>query len=134
MLDRVFLYFLYFCMKKRILIIEDDKDLQKIYKLYFEKSGLTVYLADDWLKGLTQILEISPDIILLDVLMPQMNGIEVLETIQTQSSIKTPIVVCSSLKKESDIKKIYQFWAALFINKLDFKIDELVQKVLSCLR
>ncbi len=120
-------------MKKKILVIEDDLDLQKIYKLYFEKAGLIVSLADNWLKWIAQVLDNPPDIIMLDVLMPQMNGIEVLETIKNQSSIKIPIVVCSSLTKEADIKKIQQLWAVLFINKLDYKIEQLIQKVLACI-
>lgn len=120
-------------MRKKILIIEDDLELQKIYKLYFEKVWLLVYLADNWLKWVAKILDNPPDIVMLDVLMPQMNGIEVLETIQKQSSIQIPIVVCSSLTKESDIKKIQQLWAVLFINKLDYRIEQLVQKVASCI-
>ncbi len=121
-------------MKKKILIVEDDLDLQKIYKQYFEKAGLLVSLADNGLKWIAQILDNPPDIIMLDVLMPQMNGIEVMETIQNQSSIKIPIVVCSSLTKESDIKKIQHLWAVLFINKLDYRIEQLVQKVISCIK
>lgn len=121
-------------MKKKILIIEDDVDLQKIYKSYFEKAGLLVSMADNGLKWITKILENPPDIIMLDVLMPQMNGIEFLETIKNQSSIKIPTVVCSSLTKQGDIDNIYRLWADLFINKFEYKIQDLVEKVTSYIK
>ncbi len=117
-------------MKKKVLIIEDNKDLQSIYRLYFEKNNCMVYLADNGLAWITKLLEVSPDVVMLDLMMPQMNGYEVLETIKKQSSINTPIAVCSNLSQESDIQKAYEHGADIFINKSLYDGSQVVTMVL----
>lgn len=121
-------------MKKRVLIIEDNKDLQQIYKVYFEKAGLLTYISDDGIRGITDILKYKPDIILLDLMMPTMDWYEVLETIKKQSSIITPVVVCSTISQKRDIDKVYELWADLFIWKWKFTWEEVVKKALQILR
>lgn len=121
-------------MMKRVLIIEDNKDLQQIYKVYFEKAGLLTYISDDGMKWITDILKHKPDIILLDLMMPTMDGYEVLETIKKQSSIITPVVVCSTISQKKDIDKVYELWADLFIRKWEFTWEEVVKKALQILR
>lgn len=69
-------------------------------------------------------------LILLDIMMPHMNGYEVLETIKKQSSIQTPIAVCSNLTQQKDIKKAYELWADLFIRKSESSWKEVVWKAL----
>jgi len=116
-------------MKKKILIIDDNVDLQEMFRIYFEAAWYLVYISDDGLKWITHMLDLKPDIILLDLMMPQMNGFEVLETIRDYSSIKIPIIVCSSLAQESDIKKAYELWAEGYIKKSDVSAEKIVEKV-----
>jgi len=116
-------------MKKKILIIDDNQDLQDMFRIYFEAAGYLVYISDDGLKGITQMLDLQPDVILLDLMMPQMNGFEVLETIRDYSSIKIPVIVCSSLAQESDIRKAYELWAAGYIKKSDVTPEKIVEKI-----
>lgn len=87
-------------IKKKILIVEDNVDLQELYKIYFEIAGFEVHQRLDGLKGITEMIELKPDIVLLDIMMPQMNGFEVLEVIKNQSSIEIPIIVCSNLSQQ----------------------------------
>lgn len=120
-------------MKNKILIIEDNKDLQEIYMLNFEAHNFLVEIADDWMDGLVKILDFIPDIILLDIMMPSMDGFEVLKTIQDQSSIKTPIIVCSNLNSEEDVKKSIQLWADMYLRKSDYEWEQIVKKALELL-
>lgn len=93
--------------KKKILVIEDNEDLQEIYRVYLEEAGFEVLQKLDGLMGLTELVEKIPDVILLDIMMPQMNGFEVLDVIKNQSSFSGPIIVCSNLSQERDVKKAY---------------------------
>ncbi|NDK09920.1 response regulator [Candidatus Gracilibacteria bacterium] len=118
---------------RTVLIIEDNEDIQEIYKIHFESQGFTVISTLNGLDGIIKTLEISPDIILLDIMMPQMDGFEVLETIKNHSSINTPIIVCSNLSQESDKHKTFELGAHLFLVKSDYTGAQVVQKVISFL-
>lgn len=119
--------------KKKVLIIEDNIDLQELYKIYFEEKWFEVYSAYDWLRWIVETVEKKPDIILLDIMMPEMNWFEVLESIKNQTSIATPIIVLSNLSKDLDIKKAMDWWASLYLKKSDYDWDELVEKVVNFL-
>jgi two-component system KDP operon response regulator KdpE len=95
-------------MKKKILIIDDNKDLQDMFRIYFEAADYLVYISADGMQGITSVLDLSPDVVLLDLMMPHMNGFEVLQTIRDYSSIRIPVIVCSSLAQESDIRRAYE--------------------------
>lgn len=116
--------------KETILIIEDTVDLVELYKIYFEWEWLEVYTATDWLEWITKMVEIKPDIVLLDIMMPQMNWFEVLEAIKNQTSMDTPIIICSNLSKQTDIDKALELWADLYIRKSDYEWSEIVKKVM----
>jgi len=116
-------------MKKKILIIDDNIDLQSIFRIHFESAGYLVYTSWDWFKWVTDLLDVKPDVILLDLMMPNMNGYEVLDTLSNHSSIRVPVIVCSSLSQESDIKKAYELWAASYIKKGDISGQDLVKEV-----
>lgn len=116
-------------MKKKILIIDDNIDLQSIYSIHFEAAGYLVYTSWDGFEWVTELLDIKPDIILLDLMMPNMNGYEVLDTLSNHSSLRIPVVVCSSLSQESDIKKAYELWAAGYIQKSEVSGKDLVKEV-----
>ncbi len=116
-------------MRKRILIIEDNVDLQEIYKSHFEAHDFVVDLADNGVDGVTRLVEKQPDCILLDIMMPQMNGFEVLSTIKNQSSFQVPIIVCSNSSQKSDIDRTYDLWADLFLQKSEYQGEDLVKKV-----
>jgi len=113
-------------IKKKVLIIEDNEDIQELYKIYFESEGFEVKSSLDWLKGIVDVVEFKPDIIILDIMMPQMNGFEVLETLKNHSSVSSPIIVCSNLSQQSDIEKAYYNWADLYLRKSDYQWEQIV--------
>lgn len=116
-------------IRKKVLIIEDNEDIQELYKIYFESEGFEVKSSTDWLKGIVDVVEFKPDLIILDIMMPQMNGFEVLETLKNNSSISTPVIVCSNLSQQSDIDKAYSNGADLYLRKSDYQWIHIVEKI-----
>lgn len=115
-------------MQNKVLIIEDNLDLQEIYKLEFEAEDFSVKTSDDGLKWIIEILANRPDVIILDIMMPDMDGFEVLTTIRDQSSIRIPIIVCSNLSNEDDEKRALSLWADLYMRKSDYEAEEIVKE------
>lgn len=117
-------------MLKKVLIIEDNPDLQEIYTIFFESAGWKVYIAGDGMQGIIDVLEVQPDVILLDIMMPQMDGFEVLTTIKEQSSIDIPIIVASNLSQKSDEERALDLGASKFLIKSDYSGEQIVEEVL----
>ena len=84
-----------------VLIVEDDKNIAELLQLYLEKEGYAVTIAGDGGAGLVKFRAIKPDIVLLDVMMPVMDGWTVCKTIRNES--KTPIIMLTA-KSETDDK------------------------------
>ncbi len=114
---------------KKILIIEDNKDLQDIYKHSFEKDGYTVISKDNGQDGFDAIAEELPDVILLDLMMPGVNGFEFLQKIKAIESITVPVIVCSNISDIEMINKAIQGGAAAVLLKVDYVGKQLVDKV-----
>lgn len=120
--------------KRKILIVEDNADLQELYKIYFEMEGFEVHQKFDGLWGIAEIVDLKPDVVLLDIMMPQMNGFEVLEVLRDQSSIRIPIIVCSNLSQQTDIDKALEAGADEYIRKSDYDGKQIVDKVVEILK
>ena len=84
-----------------VLIVEDDKNIAELLQLYLEKEGYAVTLAEDGGQGLAKFRAIRPDIILLDIMMPVMDGWTVCKTIRAES--QTPVIMLTA-KSETDDK------------------------------
>ena len=121
-------------MKKKILIVEDNIDIQEIYTIFFEEAGFLVYNSYDWFRGIIDVVDKKPDVILVDLMMPDIDGFELLRTIQEQSSIKIPTIVCSNLSQASDKQKAHELWADLFLVKADYQWAEIVTAVTDFLK
>ena len=116
-------------MKKKIMIIEDDKSLQDIYTINFEAAGYEVMIDGDGLSGISEVVEKQPDIILLDVMMPNMDGFEFLRVMKENTSIHIPVVVCSNLSDQTTHDKALATGATEVLLKVNFSGKELVQKI-----
>ena len=93
-------------MAKKICIVEDDQSIQEMYKIKFMAEGYEVSTANNGEEGLATIKEAKPDLVLLDLVMPKMDGFEVLKRLQADESGKKPIVyVLSNLGQSSEIEK-----------------------------
>ena len=79
---------------KRLLLVEDDPIIRKLYKKKFEQAGLSVIIADNGSDGLRMALEENVDLILLDLMMPQMSGLDLLiELNKNETKKNIPVVV-----------------------------------------
>lgn len=114
---------------KKIMIIEDDKDLQEIYKLNFEMAGYEVLQEMDGLGGISTVVDNKPDIILLDVMMPNMDGFAFLKAMKDNTSINIPVVVCSNLSDKETYAKAVAAGATAVLLKVDYSGKQLVDKI-----
>lgn len=114
---------------KKIMIIEDDKDLQEIYKLNFEMAGYEVMQEFDGLDGISSVVDKKPDIILLDIMMPNMDGFAFLKAMKDNTSINIPVVVCSNLSDKETYSKAVASGAASVLLKVDYSGKQLVDKI-----
>lgn len=111
--------------QKRIFIAEDDHLLLKILKRRFEDEGYKVETARDGQELLNKLADTPCDLLLLDLLMPVKNGLEVLQELQG-ASFKAPIVVFSNFPKESAGEKALALGAAEYYEKATIDIEDLV--------
>jgi CheY-like chemotaxis protein len=120
-------------MNTKIFIVEDNADIREIYRLVFDLAGFTVVTSDNGLDAISRIAEIAPDIVLLDIMLPEMDGFQVLTAIKenfNDSNLKnTPIIVWSNLSQEEDIQKAMTLGANYYLRKSDYDGDVLIDKV-----
>jgi CheY-like chemotaxis protein len=111
-------------MGKKIVVIEDDPTSQKFLELILVKEGYTVVTASNGLDGLRKIREESPDLILLDVMLPGIDGFEISHRLQNEpGNTKIPIVMMSAKAQASDQDAALKVGACAFLSK---PIDRLV--------
>lgn len=114
----------------KILVIEDDKFFQKFYSSKLAEAGYEVEIASNGKEGLEKVTSFKPNIIILDLIMPEVDGFEVLETLQKQK-VTTPILIFSTLGQEDDIAKAKKLGAKDYVNKSYFDLEKLKQKIAS---
>jgi DNA-binding response OmpR family regulator len=115
------------------MIMEDDKGLQEIYTINFEAAGYEVLIEGDGLSGISEVVEKNPDIILLDVMMPNMDGFAFLKAMKENTSVNIPVVVCSNLSDKETQDKAFQAGASAVLLKVNYTGRELVHKIDSIL-
>lgn len=115
--------------KRKIMIVEDNADLQEIYKHSFEKYGYDVVLEGDGKQGVENVAKVLPDVILLDLMMPGMDGFGFLRSMQEIGGLSIPVVVCSNISDVDTINKAIKAGAQDVILKVDYSGKQLVDKV-----
>jgi CheY-like chemotaxis protein len=115
---------------KKILLIEDDKDQILLYQTKFELSGYNFAAAENGLAGLKLAETEKPDIILIDLLMTGMGGIEVLEKLKQNPKTKNiPAVIVTNLDKHELAKKALALGALDFIVKSSVPLREMMARI-----
>src|SRR5687767_777301 len=103
---------------KKILIVEDDPIVAHIYKTRLEREHYEVDIATDGQSGCSQTEEFQPDAVLLDLMLPRMNGVDVLKKIRSLSQFqKTPVIVFTNAYVPTMINEAYQAGATQVFNK-----------------
>jgi CheY-like chemotaxis protein len=111
--------------KTSVLIVEDEEVLRDVYELILKTNGYTVYTAQNGREGLIQLKNHHPDVVLLDIFMPVMDGREVLQNLVKSDYPNTKIIVCSNLSDNKVIDEVLQNGADKFVLKSSLGPDEL---------
>jgi len=115
---------------KKIIIAEDEPVLIEMYKLYFERAGYEVLKASNGRECIDFVKNEKPNIILLDILMPKVDGWEVLKQLKTDPETKKiPILVFSNLGQTQEIQKGLDLGADDYVVKSNMTPKELLEKV-----
>ena len=116
--------------KVKVLIIEDDSFILDMYKIKFESLNFEVISASDGEMGLKILEKEKPDIILLDIIIPKIDGFNVLKMIKNNPALeKIPVILLTNLGQRENIEKGLELGAASYIIKAHFTPTEIVKKI-----
>lgn len=116
--------------KVKILLIEDDAALIDMYSIRFQDEGFDVVTATNGIEGIAQATKGDFDVILLDIIMPKMDGFSVLRELRSISSLSTtPILMLTNLGQKSDIEKSKEYGASDYIVKSSATPTQIVNQI-----
>ena len=114
---------------KTVLVVEDDPIILHVYKNQIEKAGFQVYTASDGVEGMDKVRQFTPDVVILDVIMPRKDGFQVLHEIKTDAELEhIPVIMLTVRTLNADIVKGLKEGAVLYLPK-PFHPRELVTLV-----
>ncbi|EKD95973.1 MAG: response regulator receiver protein [uncultured bacterium] len=117
-------------MPIKILVAEDDRFLSKVYTTKFEKAGYEVKNALDGTEVFQILQNFTPDVILLDLIMPLKDGFLTLKELKSNDKYKNiPVIIASNLGQKDEIDKGISLGAADYLVKSDTTIEKLIEKV-----
>ena len=112
----------------RILIVDDDKDLLTIVKSFLTKKGYDVSIFSEWALAFASLQKLIPQVILLDVFLPGVDGLEVCKRLKSTIYTRNiPVIMLSAYPRIAETA-IYEFGANDFISK-PFEVNELISKI-----
>lgn len=114
---------------KTILIIEDETVLQDVYKLILESVGYKVETASNGAEGIRKVKTLNPDLVLLDIFMPQMDGKELLRNLDLENFPQMKVVVYSNLSDKATEKEMMELGAHAFFLKSSMTPNDLLDIV-----
>lgn len=115
--------------KPSIVLVEDDDFISEMYALKF-KSDYDFEVARDGAEGLALIQKVKPDLVLLDIILPQLDGFEVLERLKQDPATKDiPVLLLTNLGQKDNVKKGLRLGAVDYIIKAHYTPTEVVEKV-----
>ena len=115
-------------MEERILIVEDDKFLRELMSQKLRNEDYDVVEAVDGEEGVKKAMEENPELILLDLILPGIDGFEVLESIR-KGGVSVPVIILSNLGQKEDIERGLKLGATDYLIKAHFTPGEIIEKV-----
>ena len=116
--------------KIKILLVEDDSFLLGMYATKFEMEGFKVIMAEDGEKAVRLALKELPDIILLDIILPKVNGFEVLRQVKAApATANIPVLLLTNLSQKDEIEQGLKMGAEDYLIKAHFMPSEVVDKI-----
>lgn len=121
-------------MPKKILIIEDDFFIRELYQRQLQKEQYEVVSASDGAEGLVQATQQKPDLILLDIMLPRLNGLDLLRTIKSKPETKDiPVILLTNLGQDSVIKEGFSLGAEGYLIKSAYTPSQIINEIKSFL-
>ena len=115
---------------KKILLVEDDPLLLDIYTTKLQQSGFEVQTVEEGEKAVVAIQDQKPDIVLLDIVLPHVDGWEILRQVQASEELKRiPIVILSNLGQKEEIEKGLRLGAVKYLIKAHYTPSQVVEEV-----
>lgn len=118
-------------MKEKILVVDDDNNLCRLLEIYLKKEGYQVFVANNGADAVDKFHELNPNLVVLDIMLPKLDGWEVCEEIRSSSS--TPVLMLTAKGEKNDKLKGLDIGADDYVTK-PFDPDELVARVKAILR
>ncbi len=120
---------------KTVLIIDDDTTLCDMYTEELRAKGYDVKKTHNGVNGLSSAIKEQPDIILLDIMMPKMNGFDTLKKLKANAKTsKIPVIILSALMQEENKKQALSLGAAQYLSKSEVKPMDVVQDIVLLLK
>lgn len=112
----------------KILIVEDDTILSDLYYNTFVLSGFETHIANNGLEGYEKAKQVIPDLIFLDIMMPKMNGLELIDKLkEDEETKKTPVVILSNFSDDKLAKQAMAKGALAYIIKSEYEPKQVIQ-------
>ena len=110
----------------RVLLVEDDRYLRKAAEVVLQRAGLTVTTAADGIEALRAVNQERPDLVLLDMIMPRMQGLDVLRALKSDpATAAIPVIVLSNQGQESDREQAFGAGAVDYLVKVNLSLRDL---------
>ena len=116
--------------KIKILIVEDDLFIRELYERQLSLEGFEVVTAEDGEIGLNRIYESQPNLLLLDIMLPKVSGLDLLRTIKAKDETKDiPVILLTNLGQDSVIKEGFNLGADGYLIKSAYTPDQIIEEV-----
>lgn len=116
--------------KTKVLLAEDDKFISRAFSDGLSRAGYDIQLATDGNQAIEMVRSFAPDIVLLDLIMPDKNGFEVLEELKKDAQTKDiPVIILSNLGQDTDIQKGRELGASDYLIKSNSSLGQVAEKI-----
>src|SRR3989338_1191734 len=116
--------------RKKVLVVDDDSFLREMYRTKFAIEGFNVEACEDGEQALRRLPKFMPDIVLLDILMPKVDGLTFLKKMKAQKRYrKIPVILLTNLGKKETVDEGFKLGAVDYLIKVHFIPSEVIQKV-----
>ncbi len=122
------------CSMKRILFIEDEAALQKTFSDILKSEGFEIISALDGETGLNLAKKENPDLILLDLILPKIHGLDILKEIKQNENTKNiPVIVLTNIESIEKIDKALELGATTYLVKSDYSLEDVIAKIIKAI-